>query len=293
MIEYEIFDNITADALLLQGKHREAFERYFHGATELLDDRAAFDVAYMYHRGFYVPTNYHMARKFYHAASAMEGGAPLFNLALMEIRGLGEAPDFRAALRHMEEAAALKCVDAQLYLGTAYTIGCVFDPLNIECLSMIPFYRVISRTEQALLTGAGLDPQLEDERFSVIEADEYAATEMFDRATRHRDDTYISPQIGAARVALGQALIEGFGAEYSPRKGYRLLEKAALENNSREAAAYLTVHREEARIYGIDAARTKYLLGGESEEYKYPATCPKTPFPIVISNLYVAISLHL
>jgi len=266
MIEYELFDNITADALFLQGKYREAFERYFHGATELRDERAAFDLAYMYHRGFYVPTNYPMARKFYHAASAMEGGAPLFNLALMEIRGLGAPPDLKAALRHMEEAAALDSPDAQLYLGTAYTIGCVFDPLNIECLSMIPFYRVIPRTEQNLLTGAGLDPELENERFSVIEADEQGAIEMFARATRHRDDTYISPQIGAARVALGQALIEGFGPEYDPRKGYRLLEKAALANGSREAAAYLTAHREEAHIYGIDAGRTKYLLGGEAEE---------------------------
>lgn len=259
MIEYEVFDNITADALFLQGKHREAFERYFHGATELRDSRAAFDVAYMYHRGFYVPTNYVMARKFYHVASALEGGAALFNLALMEIRGLGDTPDLRSAVRHMEEAAALDCVDAQLYLGTAYTLGCVFDPLNIECLSMIPFYRVIPRSEQSLLTGGGFDPQLEDERFSVIDADEHSATEMFDRATRHKDDTYISPQIGAARVALGQALIEGFGAEYSPQKGYRLLEKAALENNSREAAAYLTAHRDEARIYGISPTKIQFL----------------------------------
>ena len=259
MIEYELFDNITADALFLQGKYREAFERYFHGATELRDERAAFDLAYMYHRGFYVPTNYPMARKFYHAASAMEGGAPLFNLALMEIRGLGAPPDLKAALRHMEEAAALDSPDAQLYLGTAYTIGCVFDPLNIECLSMIPFYRVIPRTEQSLLTGTGLDPALEDERFSVIEADEYAAVEMFERATQYKDDTYISPQIGAARLALGQALIEGFGMEYDPRRGYRLLERAALENGSREAAAFLTAHGEEAQIYGISPARIALL----------------------------------
>ena len=119
MIEYEIFDNITADALFLQGKYKEAYDRYFHGAIELRDSRAAFDLAYMYHRGIYVPTNYHMARKFYHAASTLEGGAALFNLALMEIRGLGEAADLRAAHRHMEEAAAIDCVDAQLYLGTA------------------------------------------------------------------------------------------------------------------------------------------------------------------------------
>ena len=34
----------------------------------------------------------------------------------------------------------------------------------------------------------------------------------------------------------------------------------------RTAAAYITAHREEVHIYGIDAGRTKYLLGGEAEE---------------------------
>ena len=263
MIEYEIFDNITADALFLQGKYPEAYERYFRGATELRDSRAAFDLAYMYHRGIYVPTNYHMARKFYHAASTLESGAALFNLALMEIRGLGEAADLRAAHRHMEEAAAIDCIDAQLYLGTAYTLGCIFDPLNIECLSMIPFYRVISRKEQALLWGSPPDPALEEARFSVIEADEQFATEMFSRAAAHKDDTYISPQIGAARVAMGQALIEGFGMEYDPRRGYRLLERAALENGSHEAAAFLTAHSQEARIWGISEKRIAQLSQGE------------------------------
>ena len=264
MIGYEIFDNITADALFLQGKYKEAYDRYFHGATALHDERAAFDLAYMYHRGIYVPTNYPLARKFYHAAAILEGGAARFNLALMEIRGLGAAADLRAAHRHMEEAAALDCVDAQLYLGTAYTLGCIFDPLNIECLSMIPFYRIIPRKEQALLWGTPPDPTLEEERFSVIEADEQFATEMFARAAAHKDDTYISPQIGAARVAMGQALIEGFGMEYDPRRGYRLLERAALENGSREAAAYLTAHREEARVWGISERKIERLSQGEN-----------------------------
>jgi TPR repeat protein len=263
MMEYEIFDNITADALFLQGKHAEAFERYFHGATVLHDSRAAFDAAYMYHRGFHVPRNYPMARKFYRAASAMEGGAALFNLALMEIRGLGEVPDLKAAHRHMEEAAALDCVDAQLWLGTAYTLGCVFDPINIECLSMIPFYRVIPREERALLWGAQEDPNLENERFSVIEADETEAVRMFELAARQKDDTYISPQIGAGKLALGQALIEGFGMDYDPRRGYRLLERAALENGSREALAYLAAHREEARLYGLRSAEIARLCEHE------------------------------
>ncbi len=247
----ELFDNITADALFLRGRYREAFDCYFHGATSLHDSRAAFDVAYMYHRGIYVPQNFYMARRFYHAASALENGAALFNLALLELRGQGEAPDLVAALRHMQEAAALECPDAQLYLGTAYTLGYAFDPMNIECLSMIPFYRVIPRSGQALLMGGGFDPETEDARFSVIEADETDATYYFEAATKHRDDTYISPQIGAARLALGQALIEGFGAEYDPKRGYRLIERALLDNGSKEAAVFLSANRQAALAYGV------------------------------------------
>jgi hypothetical protein len=113
-----------------------------------------------------------------------------------------------------------------------------------------------------LWNGTG-DPTLEDERYSVIEADEQAAVEMFERATRHRDDTYVSPQIGAARVAVGQALIEGFGMEYDPRRGYQLLERAALENGSREAAAFLVAHQQEARVWGIPERRLAMLSQGE------------------------------
>lgn len=263
----KIFDQLTADTLFLKGDHQAAFEMYFKGATEYHDSRAAFDLAYMYHRGFYVPVNGLMARKFYHAASAMDGGAALFNLALLHLRGIGGAVDFAAAYDCMKRAAADGCVDAQLYLGTAYTLGCVFDPINIECLSMIPFPRVIKRDpETMMLCGAGADAAMEDKRFEIIEADEVDAVEMFRMAASHKDDTYINEQIGAAKFTLGQALIEGVGMEYSPRKGYRLIERAAAEHDSKEAAHFLLTHREEARVYGIDAAKTAFLLGEKEGE---------------------------
>ena len=124
----EMFDRLTADALFLRGDHAAAFDMYFRGATEYHDSRAAFDVAYMYHRGLHVPVNGLMARKFYHAASAMDGGAALFNLALLHLRGIGGAVDLEAAYDGMRRSAADGCIHAQLYLATAYTLGCVFDP---------------------------------------------------------------------------------------------------------------------------------------------------------------------
>ncbi len=260
----DFFDNIKADTLFLKGNYREAYEHYFRGAVELHDSRAAFDLAYMYHQGIYVPRNYRFARDFYFAASNMENGAPLFNLALMNIRGLGMKPDLRIAFTQMKQAAEMGCVDAQMYLGTAYTLGCVFDPLNIECISMIPFYRVIHRKENLMLRGVGDDPELENERYSIIDPDEYEATQMFAKAAAQEDDTYISPQIGHARVLLGQALIEGFGSEYDPREGYRLISQAAFENDSKEASAFLVAHGESAIAYGISPSIIKYL--GEQKE---------------------------
>ncbi len=255
----ELFDNVSADACFLRGEYDKAFEMYFRGATVWHDSRAAFDVAFMYYFGLHVPKNDFMARDFYFAASAMDGGAALFNLALMDIRGQGAAADLDLAVRRMKQAAVNGCVDAQLYLGTAYTVGCVFDPLNIECLSLIPFYRVKPGSERRLLFGQGNDEAMEQHRFSVIEADELAAMEMFTLAAEQEECTYIDDQIGHARTMVGRALVEGFGAEYDPAKGYRMLEQAALENRSREAAAILAAEGEKARAYGIAPQTLKYL----------------------------------
>jgi hypothetical protein len=51
--------------------------------------------------------------------------------------------------------------------------------------------------------------------------------------------------------------------EYDPRRGYQLLERAALENGSREAAAFLVAHQQEARVWGIPERRLAMLSQGE------------------------------
>ena len=261
----EYFDCVSADAKFLKGEYKEAFELYFKGATEYGSSRAAFDLGYMYHRGIHVPVNYKMARDYYIYASLLDGGAPLFNLALMCLRGQGEAPDSKKAVEYMRRADSVGCVDAQIYLGTAYTVGFAFDPIEIECISMIPFYRVIKKDPSSFLLsnnvgGSGNDPELEAERFEAVEADEFSAVEMFEKASRQKDTTYIEAQVGSAKFFLGQALIEGIGKEYSPAKGYRLIEAAALENGSREAAAFLVARNEEARAFGIDPRRVAGIL---------------------------------
>ena len=264
----EYFDCVSADAKFLKGEYKQAFELYFKGANEYESSRAAFDLGYMYHRGIYVPRNYKMARDYYTYASLLDGGAPLFNLAVMCLRGQGEDADFKKAVDYMKRADAMGCVDAQIYLGTAYTAGYVFDPIEIECISMIPFYRVIRRDAPELLLGDGCseyyDNKLEAERFEAIESDEFDAMEMFEKASRQKDTTYIETQVGNANFVLGQALVEGMGREYSPEKGYRLMEKAALEYGSKAAAAYLMTHKDEAKAFGVDPRRIAGIIGNKN-----------------------------
>ena len=261
----ETLDFVKADAAFLRGDHKAAFDAYFHGATALKLPRAAFNVAFMYQHGFYVPRIERFALDYYAAAQYLEGGVAQFNLALMHLRGQGTDVDFYRAAEYMKRSAAEGCVDAQMYLGVAYTTGCMFDPMDIDCISMIPFRRVIRRKEGTLLFDQSFDPAQDEARFSVLEADEYDAAELFEQASRHKDTTYIEAQVGAATLLFGQALIEGLGGEYDPRRGYRLIMRAALEHNSGEAAAYLAAHSMEALSYGVDASSVRYLLPGSDE----------------------------
>lgn len=255
------FRLLHANALFLRGHHREAFEEYFWGATWERDPMAAFNLAFMYHQGIFVPRNYLMARRFYVAASGLESGEAQFNLALMYLRGQGVEADAAQAAEYMKTSAVRQCVNAQLYMSAAYTMGYMFDPVDIECISLIPFYRIIERRQPELyLTGARSDGRIEDQRYEVLEADEQYAVEMLTAAAAHKDTTYIDSQVGEAKQALGQAYIEGLGVDYDPTRGYRLLEEAAVQHKCRSAAAYLLQNKDTAGVYGVNAGRVVYLL---------------------------------
>ena len=256
--EFRLF---RANANFLKGRYRDAFEEYFYGAVDKREPIAAFNLAFMYHQGISVPRNYMMAHRFFVAASGLEGGEAQFNLALMYLRGQGVEPDAKRAAEYMKASAACECINAQLYLAAAYTMGYMFDPVDIECISLIPFYRIIERKQSRLyLSGAGGDARLEDGRYEVLEADEQYAVELLRAAAGHKDTTYIDEQVGVAKMTLGQAYIEGFGDEYDPGKGYKLIEAAAIRHGSQEAATYLLQNKDTAKVYGVNAARVTYLI---------------------------------
>lgn len=258
------FDFSRANACFLRGDYKTAFSMYLNAAVQAHDAEAAFNVAYMYYHGLFVPQSYSLARRYYMAAQMLDGGAAQFNLALMYLRGQGGAADYHEAARYMKISAASGCVNAQLYLGVAYTIGCMFDPQEIECLSLIPYYRVVERDAQLLLAGDVM--QLDDARFEVLEPDEQYATEMFAAAAAHKDTTYISEQVGAGQELLGHALIEGLGTTYDLEAGYKMMERAVEENGSVGAAMFLRQNKEKAQIYGVDTEKGRVLLQETGDE---------------------------
>ena len=257
---------IKADAAFLEGDYETAFWGYYEGAVDFGDARSAFNLAFMYHQGYHTPRNYVWARKYYHLASYHFGGEAKFNLALMHMRGQGGDTDHSLAYDLMKASAAEGCVHAQMYLGVAYTLGCIFDPVETECISLIPFPRIIKRDPSAvLLAGGGNDASIEDKRFEVIEANGDDAMEMFRMAAEQEDDTYFVEAIGQAKFEIGRGIAEGVGSEYDPQKGYRMMEEAALMHDCKDALRYLHKNTPTAMVYGINTRRIALLLG-EAEE---------------------------
>ena len=262
---------LHANCLFLIGKHKEAFDAYIDIVKSTPDAIAASNIGYMYHRGIAVVRNYKKAMVYYMAAALEDGGVSYFNMALMYLRGQGVDTDFKKAIEFMTRSAEQGCADARLYLGLAYILGYAYDPFEIECISLIPFYRVIYRDESMpLLDGNGYDPTLEDKRYEAIRADGNEAVEMYERILlEHEEDPYTEKQCGAAQLMLGKAYIEGLGNTYDPKLGYRKIYRAAIHYSSAEAAQYLLANADAARTYKIDIDRIERLTG---YEYFRPTT---------------------
>ena len=254
---------LHANCLFLRGRHKEAFDAYMEIVKATPDAIAASNIGYMYHRGIAVVRNYKKAMDYYMAALLEDGGVSCFNMALMYLRGQGVDADFKKAIKLMKQSAELGCADARLYLGLAYILGYAYDPVEIECISLIPFYRVIYRDESMpLLDGNGYDPSLEDKRYEAIEADGDDAVEIYGKLlSEHYDDPYAEKQCGAAQFMLGKAYVEGLGNAYNPKFGYQKIYRAAIYYDSAEAAQYLLANAEAARTYKVDVDKIELLTG--------------------------------
>ena len=255
-----------ANAAFLDGRYAEAIVEYQKG-TRQEDPFAAINLAYILREGIGTARNEKLAASLYQSALYLDtSGVAAFNLALLSMRGIGVPIDLNQALSYMEKSAEMRCIDAQLYLGLAYLLGCVYDPVHIRAIHHIPSYHVVYNQEAALLEGEAPDPVLEDARWEVLMPDPERSAKMYRDGVKGHDIDEFSEQVGNARFMLGQSMIEGVGGAPRPRSGFRQLEAAALLSDNRDAAQYLLENHELAAYYGVNVERIRGLLTETAEK---------------------------
>ena len=272
--DYQLY---RANAAFLDGRYADAIAEYREG-TRREDAYAAVNLAYMYREGIGVSKDYGMAASLYLSAMYLDEGVAAFNLALHAMRGLGVRQDLKKALAFMEKSAAQGCIDAQLYLGLAYLLGCVYDPVHITAIHYIPSYHVVYRQSDMLLEGAVDNPSLEDSRWEIMSPDPERSAYMYRLGVQGHDVDEFATQVGDARYMLGQSMIEGVADAPRPRAGFRHIEAAALQSGSEDARRFLFENAELAEHYGVDMARVRGLLGDATATQKRVSLqTPKKP----------------
>ena len=231
------FEKSVADVHFIRGEYEKAKDMYLEGAREGVEI-ASFDYAYCLLHGFGAERDPQSAKSFFGFARDMEGGESCYNLAVMYLEGNGVVKDYKTAIRYMSDAAELGCVEAQLYLGMAYTTGYVLYP-EITSICMIPFHKPEFRTENVyMLEGNKEDIEADEEaRFSVIRPDARRAFEYFSEAA-HGDPTYVADLVARGKYLYAKCYIDGMGTDFNRDIGLRLM-LAAGKSGSEDAVAFL------------------------------------------------------
>ena len=144
-------DFLNAKVVYMRGEYEKAAELFREGTREG-DVASAFAYGYCLLYGIGVPTDYSEAKSYFVFARDMEGGEACYNIAMLYLRGEGVQKDYNKCAEYMKISAEQGCIEAQLYLGMAYTSGCMFEP-DIVGISMIPSHKSEYRCDDFLLEG--------------------------------------------------------------------------------------------------------------------------------------------
>jgi TPR repeat protein len=229
-------EKLKADAEFLAGNYETAADMYLEGARDG-DALSAFNYGYCLWRGYGRACDPTAAKSYFAFARDLDGGAARYNLALMYLHGDGVPQDFNIAHKYMRESAEDGCIEAELYMGMATTLGCMFEP-DVIGICLIPYHKAEYRdVTTPLLSGYVPDFDREDARFAVVKADAREAFLWFQRSARH-DATYASELVAKGKYLYAKCFIDGLGTEFDRQKGTRLMI-AAGKSGSGEAVAFL------------------------------------------------------
>lgn len=231
-----MYDKSTADVAFMEGRISEAAAMYLEGARDG-DAMASFNYGYCLWKGLGVDYNPAEAKSFFAFARDLEGGESCYNIAMLYLRGEGVAKDYVKAYEYLKISATQGCIEAQLYLGMAYTSGCMFEP-DIVGICMIPFHTPEYRDDTLLLEGDVEDFERdEDLRYSAIKQDSRQAFEWFQTAARH-STSYVEDLVAKGKFLYARCYVDGLGTDFDRDKSVRLM-LAAQKSGSAEATAYI------------------------------------------------------
>jgi len=231
-------DVSVANVEFLEGRLKRAAEMYFELAREG-DALAAFNYGYCLWRGLGVEKNSAEAKSFFSFARDLEGGAAAYNIAVMYLHGDGVSKDFKKAYEYMQLSANQGCIEAQLYLGMAYTHGCMYQP-EIIGITLIPFHKYELLDPAAFLVGEVPEEEFEadeERRYSAIKQDAKRAFECFRAAARHKPD-YVEELNAKGKFLYARCYVDGVGVDFDRDKSIRLMLLAG-KSGSQEAITYI------------------------------------------------------
>ena len=231
-----MFEKSIADVAFMQGDFETAANMYLEGARDG-DALASFNYGYCLWRGRGVSYDPKEAKSFFAFARDLEGGEACYNIAMLYLHGEGVAKDYKKSYEYMKTSAEQGCIEAQLYLGMAYTSGCMFEP-EIVGICMIPCHTPEFMDATFMLDGDIRDFELDEElRYSAIRQDARQAFEWFQRAARHSSD-YVEELVAKGKYLYARCFVDGLGTDFDRDKSARLMI-AAHRSGSPEATAYL------------------------------------------------------
>ena len=252
-----MYEKLKADVKFLEGDYETAAEMYHEGAREG-DALASFNYGYMLWRGLGVDYDPLEAKSFFAFARDLEGGEACYNIAMLYLHGEGVPKDYKKAYEYMKISAENGCLEAQLYLGMAYTSGCMFEP-DVIGISMIPTHKSEYRNYSEMIEGFVEDFE-EDEalRYSAVKQDARRAFEWFQIASRH-DPTYVEDLVAKGKYLYARCYVDGLGTDFDRDKSIRLMLLAG-KSGSMEAIQYIAENGITAEM--LEKTKRSKLKGG-------------------------------
>lgn len=231
-----MYEKSIADVAFMEGNFERAAEMYLEGARDG-DVLASFNYGYCLWRGLGVQYDPAEAKSFFAFARDIEGGEACYNIAMLYLHGEGVSKDYKKSYEYMKISAGQGCIEAQLYLGMAYTSGCMFEP-DVVGISMIPCHTPEYIGTGLFIGGDVPDFELdEDMRYSAIRQDAKQAFEWFQTASRH-STAYVEDLVAKGKFLYARCYVDGLGTDFDRDKSVRLMF-AAQKSGSPEATEYI------------------------------------------------------